>query len=271
MYKKITLGLLFLLFLFMATACGGQTNITANSILKKNEVPEPYKLALEDIKNNNYDSAYRYLELTIKDFPDSKYLNSAYFLKSIIDYNDLYNDVLIMNIIGEGLENGMVFYKYGNNKEDSQRMVNYSDTSYNNVSEKKNIFKEEIISVNNAIDNNDIILSDFLINEINCDKNEPFAFFKKIGTPAPTENEFTSEKQRYEKVLITNSFNRVITNNNIDYLKYYYDVLIVSNLVGLDKEFMKQISSRIMTLTENDKYNRIRLDTEEFIKKNSLS
>ncbi|NLI14067.1 MAG: hypothetical protein GX425_15980, partial [Peptococcaceae bacterium] len=45
----------------------------------------------------------------------------------------------------------------------------------------------------------------------------------------------------------------------------------LSNLINLDDDFMKQISSRIMTLTENDKYNKIRLDTEEFIKKNNLN
>jgi hypothetical protein len=267
-HRKYISALLVLFILFLVTSCGGQTNIAT---VKKNEVPEPYRLALEDIKNNNYDSAYRYLELTIKDFPDSNYLSNAYFLKSIIDCNSLYNDVFILNILVQGMENGMVLYKYGNYKEEIQRLDNFADTLANEVSEKKNKFKEEIISVNNAVDNNGIILSDFSINEINYDKREPFDYFKKVGTPVPTESEFTSEKQRYEKVLITNSLNRVIVNNNVDYLKYYYDVLIVSNLVGLDKDFMKQISGRIMTLTENDKYNKIRLDTEEFIKKNNLN
>lgn len=267
MRNRFIFILFILLMLFLITACGGQTDKATNSIIKKNEIPEPYKLALEDIKNHDYDSAYRYLELTIKDFPDSNYLSNAYFLKSIIDCSSLYNVVQITSNLVQGLENGITFY----NKEEFHQMENYIETIKIEIDNKKNIFKEEVILVNNAVDNNDVILSDFSINEINYDSREPFAFFKKMGIPIPTESEFTSEKQRGEKLVITNSFNNIIKNDNVDYVQYYNNVLIVSNLIGLDEDFMKQTSSIIMTLTENDKYNKIRLDTEEFMKKKNLN
>lgn len=266
MVHKLSLvfSLVLLILIFLISGCAQSINE------KENEIPDPYKLALIDIKIQNYDSGYRYLELTINDFPNSNYVNNAYLLKSIIDRNRIYNNIVIMENLIYGMDNGLVFYKDNQNSEEFKRWKNFIEELKNQIDDSKKRLLDDIAFINTIDGDTLFLFNDFTIDQLNHDTSEPFAFFKKIGTPVPTDNEYDSEKQRYEKLLITISINEIIKDNQVDLTKYYFDLLTVAISLGLDNNVIIQLADKILQLTENDKYNRMRLDTEDYIMKYNL-
>ncbi|GIQ66812.1 hypothetical protein PACILC2_53800 [Paenibacillus cisolokensis] len=48
------------------------------------EFPEPYVKAVKNIESADFDTAIKYLDLTISDFKDSQFFHQALILKSIL-------------------------------------------------------------------------------------------------------------------------------------------------------------------------------------------
>lgn len=266
--KWFVFSLVLLLLILLFTGCSSQ----GVNDKKKNEIPEPYTLALNDIKNQNYDSAYKYLELAIKDFPESNYLNNAYFLKSIIDCAKTYNNAAIYDNINAGLDKGKIFFVHAKNSDDLNQIK-----SYTNFLDKEN---ENL--KNKLVEDAKFSLSNLDKNYLKFDSNVPdqnkitvntrhTEYFKKYGTPIPTENEFNDEIKQYNRKMLSDFLQTIITPNTIDLPLYYNKLLNASFYQGLDKNILKQLADKVMQLTENDKYNKARLSTEEIIKEQKLN
>jgi len=231
---------------------------------KKNEIPEPYKLALDDIKNQDYASSYRYLELTISDFPESKYINDAHFLHAIITSGYISTNSALM----DNLHKGVVKAKIDNsNIELLMYYVNTLSKQIDGLEEKITLDVNYLINT----DLNSLNVKYFDFNKsTNPKEKEPFEYFKNIGYPVPMQDDFDTTKTNWEILIITNEIKKVVKQDGLDLPCFYSSLLGKSLYMGLDKTIQKQLADKIMFLTENDKYNKIRLDTEELIKKNKL-
>ncbi|WP_027356326.1 hypothetical protein [Desulfofundulus thermocisternus] len=261
-----TLCLLLLILLF---GCANNKSIQSSTYNPKPESykifdikPEPYKKALQQINNMDYDMALKYLDLTITDFPNSKYVNNSYILESII-YNGktMANRILIQSLMA-GVQQGAEYY----NSEERQLINKYFATLQSELNKLEDESRRSIIFVAEKLNTNQLDFNDVSIKLVQPSPKTSLDFFKSVGYPVPTEYEFNSIKNEYEQEAINYMLNNAIKSGEINLPQYYYDIATLSYYFDYDNELTLKLCNKVLQLTEKDKYNEVRLQVEDFIK-----
>ncbi|MDA8228387.1 MAG: hypothetical protein M0T74_11955 [Desulfitobacterium hafniense] len=258
---KIKYSIIILIFYVVAISLTGCAT---------KQIPEPYTNALQDIKNGDYDSASRYLDLTIKDFPNSDYFITSHFLKSLIVCGTVLNNADFISQLADGYENGMVFFKHGEDKE-RKRLDGFVDYIINENAKFKEISAKEIDYALKNFDPTKLELAGVITPELQGLTESPLSFFASVGTPVPTQTEFDTEYKNYKMDTISYKIQSVIKKDGTVDLALYYDSLLwLSCANSMEKSIKKELASKIIAVTENDKYNKIRLDTLDYMKNEGL-
>lgn len=242
---------------------------------KEEELPKPYQLAIEQLNQGDLDHALQYLDLTIRDFKNSKYYYNANLIKSIIIRAKLVSIDSIISILSNGVEsNAKVLYT----NNDVEKIRSYSTKLKSEIDEVYPGFKD---SIKYIYENYDTSKEQFTFNikyPYSYDYNSSetsLDFFKNVGYPIPDENDIKTYEESDYKKTVSYLLSDIIQNNKINYPKYFYymGTGVYSNGEDKnDKDFAKNLLNKVMVLTENDKYNKTRLDAEsvlnDYLKRN---
>ncbi|MGX4587628.1 hypothetical protein [Paenibacillus chitinolyticus] len=281
MIKKVLLGASFLL---LCAGCAGQTKVqdekasaptttpsadTKPSTVeqqetkpKEVEIPEPYSLALKKIESGELDTALKYLDFTINDFKDSPYVYNAQLLKSVLHTGKAQVALNLGLIIGRGTEKGKTLYS----SSDINRIKKKFDETKKEMTDQVDLLAEpakytleNYSAVRDQIQMKKITVKD-IPSEVNLD------FFASVGYPIPTDAEFDAYiKNNYIRE-VSLTLNTIFQKDKIIFPDYFY--FTGSQFYKKDKALTKQFFDKIIEITENDKYNEVRILVQEDLKKN---
>lgn len=245
-----------------ASKAGSAKNVVPAAIIPTGP-PEPYAMAMQEIKNQNLDKALRYLDLTIKDFPDNEeYVYKAYFVKNMI-YMDYVNRCLhIMNVLLDGVKES----PFANNSE-KQRVVDFAQSTIDEINSYKTPYLE---SANYVLANyekhNDLELSLVFSTEIDdAGPVNSVDWFSKYGTPVPSVEKMRAALVDVKILGFGQYCDIVIKSNKVDYPAYFS---LTSRIAyEWDKDLSKQQLQEVLKITNDDKYNKYRLDAEDVLSK----
>ncbi|MDA8234427.1 MAG: hypothetical protein M0Z31_06415 [Clostridia bacterium] len=266
--KRILL-LVCLSFLLMGCGIGSPTKINATKP-KTPEMPPPYKLAKEDIIGNRWDAAINKLDITIKDFPSGEYAYKSRILKSIVFMakEKAYDSESWAYINGA---------KAALLDEDKKRLLEKAKNSQKQWAKYAYLLDSEMKLIIKNYDNQKV---SFDLNKYNILPSDEvyrkYDWLSRFGT---------AEDYEMEQVLsdyINNSFGShllysmgydketlkdVLVKGEINYPAYFY--LTGKRLYRYDSKTEptgKSLLKKVLELTQNDKYNRNRLETESLLK-----
>lgn len=271
MKKQISTTIILLVLASMLSGCSSvpdaktNNNAAVKAVASANKVaaiPEPYTMAIQEIKEQNLDKALRYLDLVIKDFPDNEeYIYRAYFLKTII-YTDYYTaDLALTDALLEGVKDNP-FLESG----EKQQILDSIQTILDQVDKYKQPFLESTAYVYEHYEKYKNL--DFSLHyqraESSTEAINAVEWFRKSGTPMPSDDQINSALHDARIYCLGVSLDELIKRNNVNYPAYFYATGGVAN--GWDKELAKKLAQKVIDITENDKYNKYRLDAEDALK-----
>lgn len=273
MDKRLITFFLMLFICLILTGCGMQAKPAVDGESSKQnmfkerqiEPPEPYELSLQEINNSNYDMALKYLDLTINDFPDSIYTNNAHSLKCIIYNTKLLTIAVAVTNLSSGLDVMSSSYLTESDKDDLKLLKSHLQALQKEENDIKDQFYDEVIFAINSEGQDKLYFYDIKVDSVG-DVKEPFEWFAKFGTPVPTINEFKSDKNEFETKITKLFINQIINNGSIDLPLFYYSLLISSYRLDFEKDIQRALADKVLQLTEEDKYNKYRLETQDIIK-----
>lgn len=279
---KLKKSLLFILTLvFLLTGCGSNTSEpikneptsqtisdtevqSENNTLEEETIPEPFTLALAELKTSNIAMTKKYLDLTINDFPESEYSFHSKVLKSVILTGELRGMSYINNQISTGIDNiaeGLV------DQEDLDQLESYINLYLD--SRKK--IDEELLSIT------PVVLNEYKTYENDTvdvkysfyDDNSNLDFFASVGYPIPSQAEFDKAIENFKGGFIDAIITEVYGSDKINYTYLFYQ-LLNNSMWGepYTQTYSNGMAEEILKLTENDKYNKIRLNVEEYLEEN---
>ncbi|WP_442600655.1 hypothetical protein [Paenibacillus sp. KN14-4R] len=238
-----------------------QTKETEKEVkVVKKVIPEPYSLALTKIKVGDFDTALKYLDLTINDFKDSPYVYNAQLLKSIL-YRGKAQAILELSlIIAKSPQKGIELYSKAelsnlkeklnkinkDIKDNTNLLVSSAKFTYDHFSEIKDSIEITNINVNSIPSDGDL------------------SFFEKVGYPFPTDDELKSYFNRNYAKYVSTILEITIKDNKVMFPEYFF---YMGNGIGKDdKVLTKLLLEKTIELTESDKYNEIRIKAQDTLK-----
>ena len=253
----IVLGLSILL-----GGCSADTASPKKEVMKvESIVPEPYIVMEKNLKEQNLDTTLDFANLTIKDFPDTEYAYNAHIIRTLILSGNLHTYDKLLQCTYDGVQNMSAFVKTG----DDLIIKDYI-TKLLNLEKPMEILLDE--SFNYILANYDpnkkyakinFPISD--IKSINDSEYVGFNWFSDIGYPLPKQSDFDSCIKNIPPKAFYVYMNAVKTSEDIDYSKYFY---YMSFKTG-NTELRRKLLNKVMDLTENDKYNELRIKAEKVI------
>ncbi len=263
MNRKIVNIVIVGVILLISGCNSGNIRNTINSSVKiPLGPPKPYEMAMQELKSQNLDKSLRYLDLVIKDFPNNKeYVYRAHFLKTII-YTDYYTaNINITDALLEGVKDNP-FSK----PDETQQILDSTQTILDEINTFKKPFLESAIYVYEHYDeykNVDFPLH-YSHNDNSTEALNAVDWFRKCGTPMPSDDQVNSALCDARVYYLGSSLDELIKNNKINYPAYFYATGGVAN--EWDKDFAKKLVQKIIEITEDDKYNKYRIDAEDVLK-----
>ncbi|GIP57841.1 hypothetical protein MKX50_16405 [Paenibacillus sp. FSL W8-0186] len=234
----------------------------SNKEIEKEEVPEPLRLASEQLVSGNVDRAKTYLELTINDFKGTDAEFTAVVIKSIILASESRSYTYLQSSLGKGIDNLAISLV---EKNDFDRL----ETTYTESARTKDELLIELEgTVKYIFDNYKEHLNDELqglkFESKVVSSPSDLSFFEDVGYPVPTESQMNDTRVYAFEQLLSRNLNEVISVNKINYINLFY--LAGLSLIGLEEsEVLESVMNEVLTLTENDKYNEKRIDVQEFL------
>ena len=228
--------------------------------------PEPYKMAIQELKIQNLDKALRYLDLVIKDFPNNEeYVYRAHLLKTMI-YTDYYSaNIRIADALLEGVKDNPFL-----ESDESKQILDSTQAIIDEIDIYKQPFLESTMYIYGHYEKYKNI--DFSLHYSYTDNStealNAVDWFRKCGTPMPNEDQINISILDARVYLFGLSFDELIKNSKINYPAYFYATGGVTS--EWDMDLAKKIVQEIIEITEDDKYNKYRLDAEDALK-NSFS
>lgn len=265
--SRAVLLLFCLAMLFLICGCGTGSerhNEVKNTIKLNIGPPKPYKLAIEELEAHNLDKGLRYLDLVIKDFPDNQeYVYRAYFLKTII-YTDYFTaNLAVTDALLEGLRDN--FFLESNEKRqilDSIQIILVEVDTY-----KKPFLESTLYVYKHYEKYKDLDFSlHYPRSEDNTEAINAVEWFRKSGTPMPSDDQINSALRDARVYFLEVSLDGLIKKNNVNYPAYFYATGAVA--MEWDEDLAKKLTQEIIDITNNDKYNKYRLDAEDVLKNN---
>ncbi len=268
MRKKLRNAIILFALLILLNGCSTGQDTTTKSIsnitssIKTIVVPEPYTMAMQEIKEQNLDKALRYLDLVIKDFPDNEeYIYRAYFLKTVI-YTDYYSaNIRISDALLEGVKDNP-FIK----TEEAEQILNTTQVIINEIDNYKQPYLASIKYIFEHYEKHKNL--DFPLN-YSCTNSSTEAlnavdWFRQSGTPTPSEEQINLALRDARLYLLGLAFDELIKKDKVNYPAYFYAT--GSFLSEWDEELSMKLAEKIIEITKDDKYNKYRLDAEDALK-----
>lgn len=226
--------------------------------------PEPYQLAIQELESQNIDKALRYLDLVIKDFPNNEeYVFRAHLLKTMI-YTGYYSaDMKITSALLEGVKDNPFL-----ELNETDQLLNKTQSIIDGIDKYKQPFLESIKYVYGHYDkykNIEISLS-YTCDDSGTEAINAVDWFRQCGTPVPSEDQIDSALQDARAYMFGIFYDELIANNKINYPAYFYSSGNVASEWDID--IAKELAQEAIEITENDKYNKYRLDAEDALKNN---
>ncbi|MFB7816406.1 hypothetical protein ACFC0X_19785 [Paenibacillus chitinolyticus] len=281
MIKKVLLGASFLL---LFAGCAGQTKeqeekpVAATTAPnaetkpstaaeqqeakpKEVEVPEPYSIALKKIEAGDLDTALTYLDFTINDFKDSPYLYNAQLLKSILYSSKIFGSSQLIDSLVTGSGKGTALYQ----KEDRAKLKDLLKKHSKDVEEyqKSSIPPTQYIWDNFSAEKNAIIFKDIKLPKVPAVSD--LNFFTSVGYPVPKDDEIAAFLNYFSLNHAASVLEVIVKEEKIVYPNYFYYIgaLLYSENNDLSRKFLE----KTVELTEDDKYNEVRIKAQKDIKK----
>lgn len=265
--KLISLLIFICALLFVCIGCTQKTNSTkdiATVIKTPLGPPEPFTLATQEIENQNMDKALRYLDLTIKDFPDNEeYVYRAYLIRNIIYVDYMSRDLQVVAILLDGLKNNPFI-----EVEERNRVLAFAESTLNETTALENPLLESTNYVLTHYDKfKDLDFSLIYSTKINdTGAVRDLDWFNKHKTPTPTDKQMNDALSDVKKYGFGQYCDDVIKDKKIDYPAHFY---VTGNLIcQWDKTLAQQLLREVINITNDDKYNKHRIDAEDVLSKN---
>lgn len=211
--------------------------------------------------------AMKYLDLTISDYPSTDYVLKANVLKSYI---------LSVQIMGftspfTSYTAGGITYMKGPfmNKEGADKIHQVVENGKKFYAEKTSLLKDSTTYIlehyktkkMDVMSDTDLRASDDYI------PSYDLSFFEDVGYPIPSQEEIDKATDSSTETTFQQVTPTVFKNNEVDYLEFFYIAASALRANADGNTFSKPVYEEIIKLTEDDKYNEIRIEAEDRLSK----
>lgn len=238
------------------------TETNSEEANKQNDVPEPLKLASEQLAAGNIERAKTYLDLTMSDFKGTNAEFTARVIKSTILASECQSYSYLRNSLSKGIDNIAATLV---EKSDLNRL---EKTLTENLEEEKRLLKEFEETAKYILEN----YKEHADDELQGTKFEStitaapsdLSFFINVGYPIPTDSEMNDTRIYAFESLLSDNLADAVSNDKLNYVNYFY--LAGLNLLKMgESELTNSVMNEVLVLTESDKYNEKRIDIQEFL------
>ncbi|MGE7694709.1 hypothetical protein ACQKNC_11400 [Lysinibacillus sp. NPDC094177] len=240
----------------------------------KQEIPEPYTKAITAINNKNFTLANTYLDLVIKDFPDSEYILPSQILKGSMQISQYLVASDLLDIFTSSAEPDSPLF----DDEDRETLQSHLNT-LQDIFDK---FSEEQKTTFNYIAQTFDVKKDYSdyfkdIEGFLGDSEYPdtLSFFEEVGYPVPTNSEVREFTDTLYDLYVCTVINKIINDGeklNAEQLNYNY-LFFFSNVGMTLKETNPEVANTllnfILDITSDDPYNEYRISIEEIMEKST--
>lgn len=266
--KRISIVLSVSLLLLGIIGCSKQTTSTSipTTVTEQtqNKIPEPYTLMLKQLDSGDLDMAQKYADLVISDFKNSDYVYNAELVKNIIISSKLTVDTKKWNYLSDGISQMGTL----NTKEDIKNVKKYVSDLDTEMKSYNPIFTETTKYIlDHYSDVNKVKLElPTKPNTLTPPSNEDFhalSWFSSVGTPIPKEVDIkANDKENIQKAFYF-LINGYSAKPDFSYVNYFDNTSKKTEDIALRKELL----NKVIQLTENDKYNKTRLQAQDELNK----
>ncbi|MCR8642399.1 hypothetical protein NV379_06960 [Paenibacillus sp. N1-5-1-14] len=229
---------------------------------KAAEIPEPYKKGIDSFTKGDMEIALKYLDMTISDFGDTPFKLKAYILKSHILSVQYLTKVATYGKVATG---AIKLFNSGlgesSDRSKVKTMLANLETQYKETEAKLTESVTYVLENYHNLKENEMINPPITYHSSFSNPSQ-LDFFTKIGYPIPDDDKVLAhEKDLFELILNEETKNN-FQENKINFVNFFYNMSFKSS-----SKLYKSTREVVLKLTENDKYNEIRLKAEEDLKK----
>lgn len=220
-------------------------------------VPEPFKLAMEEIQNEDFDLALKYLDMAIEEYADNEeYVYNAHFYKSLILWSKLESKEYCIQKVTDSMLN---IGNYGYSKEELEELNKYCEQMMRSIEEDCNSFNKSMTYIYSNKKEKIYLVDYKLQTELNSNAE---LFVNTDGFTGITKEELFSLEKYAELYKVQCLCNDLIDENgNINFSQYYLLAFKWTN----NNEFGQRLLEKVIKLTENDKYDKSRIQAQELL------
>lgn len=234
--------------------------LPASAIPSANPIPEPLRLASEQLSSGNIDRAMTYLGLTISDFPGTEAAYIASVVQSSILTAKVQSNTYILSALTKGSENSSSSLL---GLEGTRRMADVLEVGIANNDKSRAELEPTVKYVlnNYAIHTDQRVSPVFEFTPTAPEKD--LSFFESVGYPVPTDSEIDEAKTYAFQYLVQDNLSRLFKDDEtIDYVSYFYSAspTMVGGIYG------EEVLNEVLKLTEDNKYDERRIDIQEYLK-----
>ena len=260
MTKKLMLLLISLILIIILSMGCSKQNVSTIITETQNKIPEPYTLMLKQLNSNDLDMAQKYADLTIKDYKDTPYIYNANLVKSIINLSKMCTIRVKSNYIIAGSD------KIGslNSKEDIDKLQGYIEDLQKESKLYEDIYYETTqYLLDHFLDKDNIQLTfPDVPSDITFPDYSALNFFSTVGYPVPTDSEMTTGDK--QSVL---AWTFLVIKDHSNSSQFYPDYFYCLSVYADNNIMKEKLLNKIIELTENDKYNKTRINAQDELSK----
>lgn len=289
LYNRNSLIALLLTSFVVISGCGGSNNTTTSlgkdtvkqtsipakptvvpspiieeAKVENGVVPEPLRLAGEQLNLGNIDRAKTYLDLTISDFEGTDSAFTASIIKSTILASECQSYSYILNSLAKGIDNiASSLVK----KEEIHRLQTVLSEYHEREQQLLEEFKKSTEFILSGYKEHlEDQLDGVAFSSVVISPSKDLSFFEDVGYPIPTDSEIDDVRQHALEQLLYGNLKDGFENNSLNYVNYFY--LAGLNLIKLgESDYTESVMREVIALTEDDKYNEKRIDVQEYLNK----
>lgn len=232
----------------------------AEEVKEENEIPEPLRLAGEQLNQGNIDRAKTYLDLVITDFPGTEAEFTARVVKTVIIASEVQSYSYLNKSLGKGIEQISVSLV---SLSDIERLQAVLEDNDNNLKSLLKEFEESLVYIyENYESNKDNQLKAVFHMDLKTPE-ENLAFFEKVGYPVPVNTEINATRKYVYDYYLNSNLEEIFVDDKVDYVNYFYLAAVILHRLENPK-YLDEVVAEVIALTENDKYNEKRIDLQYY-------
>lgn len=234
-----------------------------NNEVEENIIPEPLRMASEQLKSGNIDRAKTYLDMTVTDFKDTDAGFIAAVLKSTIIATESQSYSYVRRSLGKGIDNIAELLV---EEKEVERLKNTLTEDFDKETKLLKDFEESAKYIlSNYKGHSDFELTDLNFGTTIRTDSSDLSFFESVGYPIPTKTQMDDTRNYAFEVLLKDNIEGAFTDGKVNYVNYFY--LAGLSLMKIeDSSLTKPVMNEVISLTDDDKYNEKRIDVQEYLK-----